>query len=74
VPARDTDGRSALSGVAICPRRTTPSAWVSRERDTCMPGSPPGRYRSVHIRAGKHTIAAEDPLPPDPRDALAQIN
>ncbi len=32
------------------------------------------RYRTVDIRVGKHTLAAEDPLPPDLRDAFAQIN
>jgi len=32
------------------------------------------RYRTVQIQVGKHTITAEDPLPPDLRDALAQIN
>lgn len=32
------------------------------------------RYRTVQIRVGKHTITAEDPLPEDLRDALAQIN
>jgi hypothetical protein len=32
------------------------------------------RYRTVQIRVGKHTVTAEDPLPADLRDALAQIN
>ena len=32
------------------------------------------RYRTVEIRAGQHTITAEDPLPADLRDALARIN
>jgi hypothetical protein len=32
------------------------------------------RYRTVQIRVGAHTLTAEDPLPPDRRDALAQIN
>jgi hypothetical protein len=31
------------------------------------------RYRTVQIRLGQHTITAEDPLPADLRDALAQI-
>lgn len=31
------------------------------------------RYRSVQIRAGHHLLTAEDPLPEDLRDALAQI-
>lgn len=31
------------------------------------------RYRSVQIQAGKHIITAQDPLPPDLRDALALI-
>ena len=31
------------------------------------------RYRTVQIRAGHHTLTAEDPLPPDLRDALALI-
>ena len=31
------------------------------------------RYRTIEIRAGQHTITAEDPLPPDLRDALALI-
>jgi len=31
------------------------------------------RYRTVQIRAGKHTLTAEDPLPPDLCDALALI-
>ena len=33
------------------------------------------RYRTVQIRAGQHllTLTAEDPLPPDLRDALALI-
>jgi hypothetical protein len=31
------------------------------------------RYRTVQIRAGRHTLTAEDPLPPDLRDALALI-
>ncbi len=31
------------------------------------------RYRTVQIRIGKHTVVAEDPLPADLRDALAQI-
>ena len=29
------------------------------------------RYRTVQIRAGHHTFTAEDPIPPDLRDALA---
>jgi hypothetical protein len=29
------------------------------------------RYRTVQIRAGQHILTAEDPLPPDLRDALA---
>lgn len=32
------------------------------------------RYCTIQIQVGKHTITAEDPLPPDLRDALAQIN
>ncbi len=32
------------------------------------------RYRTVQIRVGQHIVTAEDPLPPDLRDALAQIN
>ncbi|MGH3990245.1 MAG: IS1634 family transposase, partial [Pseudonocardiaceae bacterium] len=32
------------------------------------------RYRSVQIRAGNQVLTAEDPLPPDLRDALALIN
>ena len=32
------------------------------------------RYRTVQIRVGAHNLTAEDPLPPDLRDALAQIN
>ena len=32
------------------------------------------RYRIVEIRVGQHTVTAEDPLPDDLRDALAQIN
>ena len=32
------------------------------------------RYRTVQITVGAHTVTAEDPLPPDLRDALAQIN
>ncbi len=31
------------------------------------------RYRTVHIRAGAHVLTAEDPIPDDLRDALAQI-
>jgi hypothetical protein len=31
------------------------------------------RYRTVQIRAGRHNLTAEDPLPADPRDALALI-
>ncbi len=31
------------------------------------------RYRTVQIRAGHHVLTAEDPLPPDLRDALALI-
>jgi transposase len=31
------------------------------------------RYRTVQIRAGQHLLTAEDPLPTDLRDALAQI-
>jgi hypothetical protein len=31
------------------------------------------RYRTVDIRAGKHVLTAEDPLPADLRDALALI-
>ena len=31
------------------------------------------RYRTIQIRAGQNTITAEDPLPPDLRDALALI-
>ena len=30
-------------------------------------------YRTIQIRAGQHTLTAEDPLPPDLRDALALI-
>jgi hypothetical protein len=29
------------------------------------------RYRTVQIRADRHILTAEDPLPPDLRDALA---
>ena len=32
------------------------------------------RYRTVAIRMGQHTVTAEDPLPADLRDALAQIH
>ena len=32
------------------------------------------RYRTVKIRVGQHLLTAEDPLPIDLRDALAQIN
>ena len=31
------------------------------------------RYRTVHIRSGQHLLTAEDPIPADLRDALAQI-
>ena len=31
------------------------------------------RYRSVQVRIGEHTLTAEDPLPAELRDALAQI-
>ena len=31
------------------------------------------RYRTIQIRAGQHTLTAEDPLPPDLRDALVLI-
>ena len=31
------------------------------------------RYRTIAIRAGDHVLAAEEPLPPDLRHALAQI-
>jgi hypothetical protein len=31
------------------------------------------RYRTVQIRAGQHLLTAEDPLPTELRDALAQI-
>jgi hypothetical protein len=31
------------------------------------------RYRTLQIRAGQHALTAEDPLPPDLRDALALI-
>jgi hypothetical protein len=31
------------------------------------------RYRTIQIQAGQHTLTAEDPLPPDLRDALALI-
>jgi len=31
------------------------------------------RYRTVKIHAGQHILTAEDPLPPDLRDALARI-
>jgi len=30
-------------------------------------------YRTVQIRVGEHTVTAEEPLPPELRDALAQI-
>ena len=30
-------------------------------------------YRTVQIRAGQHLLSAEDPLPPELRDAFAQI-
>jgi transposase len=32
------------------------------------------RYRTVQIRAGQQILTAEDPLPVDLRDALAQIH
>lgn len=32
------------------------------------------RFRTVQIRVGHHTVTAEDPIPVDLRDALAQIN
>ena len=31
------------------------------------------RYRTVQIKAGRHTLTAADPLPDDLRDALAKI-
>jgi len=31
------------------------------------------RYRTIQVRAGQHILTAEDPLPPDLRDALALI-
>ena len=31
------------------------------------------RYRTIEIRAGQHILTAEDPLPPDLREALALI-
>lgn len=31
------------------------------------------RYRTVQIRAGRHSLTAEDPLPPNLREALALI-
>ena len=31
------------------------------------------RYRTVQIRARRHSLAAEDPIPPDLREALALI-
>ncbi len=31
------------------------------------------RYRTIQIRAGQHILTAEDPPPPDLRDALALI-
>ena len=31
------------------------------------------RYRTIQIRVGQHILTAEDPLPPDLRDALALI-
>jgi transposase len=31
------------------------------------------RYRTIETRAGQHILTAEDPLPPDLRDALALI-
>ena len=31
------------------------------------------RHRTIQIRAGQHTLTAEDPLAPDLRDALALI-
>ena len=31
------------------------------------------RYRTIAIRAGDHVLTAEEPLPRDLRDALAQI-
>jgi len=31
------------------------------------------RYRTITIRAGAQTLTAEDPLPPELRDALEQI-
>jgi hypothetical protein len=32
------------------------------------------RYRIVHIKAGRQTLTAADPLPNDLREALAAIN
>jgi len=32
------------------------------------------RYRTIQIQAGRQTLTAEEPLPPDLRDALALIN
>ena len=31
------------------------------------------RYRTIQIRAGHHVLTAEDPLPPDLREALSLI-
>jgi hypothetical protein len=31
------------------------------------------RYRTVQVRAGRHSLTAEDPLPPNLREALALI-
>jgi hypothetical protein len=32
------------------------------------------RYRTVHIKAGRHVLTAADPLPDDLREALETIN
>ena len=40
------------------------------ERDI---GEPPRRYCTIAIRAGGHVLSAEEPLPPELRDALAVI-
>lgn len=43
------------------------------ERSFPDQGGTARRYRTIGIRAGQHTLTAENPLPADLHDALAQI-
>jgi hypothetical protein len=59
-----------VTNLAACPHGTPVTADFVIGSYVCTAR----RYRTAQIRAGQHILTAEDPLPPDLRDALTLIN